>query len=1079
MNKRIIGKIIGAAAAATLALIALSMATAPAFADSSTQCATWADLQAALTNPATTGIVLTADITIGAGTRINASMPDGLVIDGKDPVTGQIYTITERNTNTSTGNLYIDTSGTLKNLTIQNLNIVGYDNNGFPYIDDTVRGFNLIYSNVTYNGPQIAYNRYGSVEFDDSSITLGPAGTSQECAEAATVILGGNTTINSVTTSDAIFWPRYNYNNTTPGGLVVKPGSNVTITGAMNNTRGLFYNDIAANTITIGSGATFTYNGNAWNTQTDFASITVADGTASQPTTVNINEPYSLATASTDMFRATNINIGNYCNVTVAGLPASSYDGIYAGNALTIGDNSNVKVNINTAGGTGNFGGNAIYVANASTSTGITIGANTTVSAVINGNNTGNTGAIGTSGTGANSGIYINGPNSTLSLDVTGNSSDFGIYCAGGSVYVGTGSSMTTTFGGGVSNWAVDALGTAGTFKLDQGASLLIDDSASGAVSTNGGLNVASISGLQMSDGSSLKVYVNGFNNNTSTTAGAGSLVYLQGGSITTGQNCNIEVKTVGTNTAVYAAINARGVNLGAGSTLNVDLNATTSTNGVYSNGNFTVGAGANLYVHTASNVTTCQYLINMAAGAFTVNQGATVHLIAQDQTLNYANILDNSSGIVFNSPKSVLIYTSGGRQAVWSPGATFAINNVQQINLWHSPVTTPPTMASGRFASLPTFNWRSSTNPNGGIVGAASMTGSIATGVNASFTSMNAPGVVNTPALATDQTTTAPTITNAYLGGLGATRTNALAIGYLPLTASTDSAVNPGSVAGTTDPGSSVVLAVQNGNQYVPVGTPAVADANGNYTIDLQNTGITSNTSYSVISSNPTSYLTTQISVTFRQVTFDANGGQNDPSVPVPLYAVDGATISAPPAPSNGLKSFGGWFTDQALTQPFAFDTTPITANITLYAKWASTSVVIRESVLGVSGAPATGDDYALANLNPASNITFELVFTSQQTGAVFNVLAYRDRAVSIDTLPGGQTFTVSALGVQHLAADSIVLISASNGGQFTAKSPTTCVISLGADSGLELNFINRIAPIGFGGAQSASNLYKIASAS
>ncbi|MCL2339449.1 MAG: InlB B-repeat-containing protein [Actinomycetia bacterium] len=1060
-----------------LAVVAFPVLSLRVHAAGETLVSTWAELQAALTNPTTTRIVLTADITVANnGVQINTAMADGLVIDGKDPITGQIHTLTEYNSNLQSNTITVSTTGTLKTMTVQNLNIVGSNHYGPFNIDDAVKGFKLVYNNVSYNGPQIGYNRYGSIEFDDCNITLGPAGTSEECAQAASVILGGNTTITSATTTDAVFWPEYNFNNTTPGGLEIKPGAVVNITSATGNTRGLLYMSVSNYTVTVGSGASFTYQGNGWNTQsTDIATITIADGTAAQPTTVNITEPYTLTTASTDLFRATNISIGNYCNVNVAGLPGSGYSGIYAGNALTIGNNSNVAVTINTAGGTGNFAGSAVYVATAATSTGLTMGANSNLTITINGNtSSASTAALYTASSAAASGIHLNGPGSVINISVTGSSAAYSVYAAAGNVYLGPNCAMTITFGGAVSNWAMYQAGNTGTFKLDQGASLLINDQTP-TTSTNGGLYVAASTGLQMADGSTFKAYFSGYNNNTSTTTGAGSLVYIPNSGITTGQNCTIEVQTTGTNTAVYAGINARGINLGAGSTLSVDLNATTSTNLIYANGNVTVGAEAQLYLHTAKNVTTCQYLLDMVSGAFTVNESATVRIIAEDSTVNYPNINLNSSGATFNSPKSVLIYTSSGRQAFWSPGATINISKVQQINYWRNPVTTPPTLTSGRFAPLPTFNWRSSTNPNGGVVGSASMSGSVATGINASFTSMSAAGVVNTPALASDQTTTGPTITNAYLGGSGATRTTAISFGYLPLTAATSGSTNPGAVTGSTDPGSIVTLGAWNGSQFVPLGTPATADANGNYVIDTNNISLGPSQSYSVISSNPTSYLTTQVAVTFHKVTFDASGGQNDPSVPSPMYVVDGSTISAPANPTNGMKVFAGWFTDPQLTQAFAFDSTPITADLTLYAKWTVTTVVIDTTVLGPTGQAVTGNDYALAGIDPQKNQAFHLVFTDQQTGDVYHVIAYRDQSVSFDHLPTGHTFSVQLIVPQHYRADSIQLVNSVNGANFSASGPATGTLILANDSTLELNFQIRVVPAGFGNAEDADNLFKV----
>ncbi len=64
--------------------------------------------------------------------------------------------------------------------------------------------------------------------------------------------------------------------------------------------------------------------------------------------------------------------------------------------------------------------------------------------------------------------------------------------------------------------------------------------------------------------------------------------------------------------------------------------------------------------------------------------------------------------------------------------------------------------------------------------------------------------------------------------------------------------------------------------------------------------------------------------------VKFNANGGSNIAAVTVG-YATK---ITAPANPKKDHYSFLGWYTDEALTSAFNFDT-PVTSNMTLYAKW------------------------------------------------------------------------------------------------------------------------------------------------
>lgn len=66
--------------------------------------------------------------------------------------------------------------------------------------------------------------------------------------------------------------------------------------------------------------------------------------------------------------------------------------------------------------------------------------------------------------------------------------------------------------------------------------------------------------------------------------------------------------------------------------------------------------------------------------------------------------------------------------------------------------------------------------------------------------------------------------------------------------------------------------------------------------------------------------------------VTFDSNGGSAVPSQKI----TSGETASRPADPTKGMDTFDGWYSDAELTQSYDFST-PVTANITLYAKWTT----------------------------------------------------------------------------------------------------------------------------------------------
>ena len=70
--------------------------------------------------------------------------------------------------------------------------------------------------------------------------------------------------------------------------------------------------------------------------------------------------------------------------------------------------------------------------------------------------------------------------------------------------------------------------------------------------------------------------------------------------------------------------------------------------------------------------------------------------------------------------------------------------------------------------------------------------------------------------------------------------------------------------------------------------------------------------------------------------VTFDANGHG---TAPASQTVLSGYTATEPTAPTAAGWVFGGWYKEAACTNAFDF-ATPITGNITLYAKWTEEGV-------------------------------------------------------------------------------------------------------------------------------------------
>ncbi len=69
--------------------------------------------------------------------------------------------------------------------------------------------------------------------------------------------------------------------------------------------------------------------------------------------------------------------------------------------------------------------------------------------------------------------------------------------------------------------------------------------------------------------------------------------------------------------------------------------------------------------------------------------------------------------------------------------------------------------------------------------------------------------------------------------------------------------------------------------------------------------------------------------------ITFRTNGGGTVADITMDY----GAAVTAPAAPERKRNKFIGWYTDEALTKPYAFGTMPA-ENITLYAKWEKTGM-------------------------------------------------------------------------------------------------------------------------------------------
>ena len=81
-------------------------------------------------------------------------------------------------------------------------------------------------------------------------------------------------------------------------------------------------------------------------------------------------------------------------------------------------------------------------------------------------------------------------------------------------------------------------------------------------------------------------------------------------------------------------------------------------------------------------------------------------------------------------------------------------------------------------------------------------------------------------------------------------------------------------------------------------------------------------------------------------RVTFESNGGSAVPAANVPKDTA----VAEPTAPTRVGNTFGGWYSDEALTAPWDF-ATPVTQDMTLYAKWTPNPVNVEVTFESSSG--------------------------------------------------------------------------------------------------------------------------------
>lgn len=142
------------------------------------------------------------------------------------------------------------------------------------------------------------------------------------------------------------------------------------------------------------------------------------------------------------------------------------------------------------------------------------------------------------------------------------------------------------------------------------------------------------------------------------------------------------------------------------------------------------------------------------------------------------------------------------------------------------------------------------------------------------------------------------------------------------------------------------------------------------------------SGTGNDMYGNNPVQTVPVQLTLGTLTVTLELNGGTGTTA----LWVQDGETLTVPANPIKEGYTFGGWYTDTALTIPWNFND-PVTMDFTLYAKWVPVS----------STAATTGKTTQIITLN-GNLITLDAYCLIADNGGEVNYVKLRDVAALLE---------------------------------------------------------------------------------
>jgi len=194
-----------------------------------TEVGTFNQLKEAIENKTDTHIKLTANIQMDKKGIIINPEKSVLVIDGNG------YTLTDAATSAISSTINMKSTGKLKNITVQNINIDGQNYYGIITITDSTlySDVTVTFDSITYTGPGLSWGRKSNFVIRDSDILIVPSKIcpAHEIFECLRVRLEGNVNIvkDAPQSTLELFWI-----TGAKGGVTVASGANVNVISNQN-----------------------------------------------------------------------------------------------------------------------------------------------------------------------------------------------------------------------------------------------------------------------------------------------------------------------------------------------------------------------------------------------------------------------------------------------------------------------------------------------------------------------------------------------------------------------------------------------------------------------------------------------------------------------------------------------------------------------------------------------------------------------------------------------------------------------------------------------------------------------------